>query len=126
RGEQAPGGGGRDRPGRGEVKEVGQVGEVDSVMQPRGAGVLQRDPGRDQLGGWRARRRPGAHRALSASATTSSSPPVCQNTAGPVPGPLASSDSAFAVETGSTISPSLPIPSSAAALPPAAGRPCPG
>ena len=57
--EQPAGRVGRDDPGRGQVEQVGQVGQVHAVMQDRGIGILQLEPGLDQFRGGRADRRPG-------------------------------------------------------------------
>ena len=123
--QHAAGRGRRDHPRRAKVEQVREIGEVDPVVQYRGVGVLQREPGRDQLRGRRPGRRPGRRRpgwrlsgrelgwragsgararwhgrhrsAPRAAATTSSWPPVCQNTTGPAPRWRATSDSALAV-----------------------------
>ena len=107
-GQHAAHSGRRDHARRAEVEQVREVGEVDPMVQHRGVGVLQREPGRDQLGGRGPGRRPGRrarglrrggrHRATSrAAATTSSMPPVCQNTTGPAVCWRATRDSALAV-----------------------------
>jgi hypothetical protein len=89
--EQAAGRLGRDHPGRAQVEQVRDVGQVHPAVQDAGVGVLQLEPGRDELGRGRTRGRPcggAAHcrhdMASCAAATASSTPPVCQKTTDPL------------------------------------------
>ena len=88
--EQAAGRIGRDHPGRAQVEQVRDVGQVHPPVQHPGVGVLQLEPGGYELGRGRARWRPGrgtvcgGHGAAScAAATASRTPPVCQKTTDP-------------------------------------------
>jgi hypothetical protein len=85
--EQAAGRIGRDHPGRAQVEQVRDVGQVHPPVQDTRVSVLQLEPGRYELGrgGARGRPRRGAvHRghelASCAAATVSRTPPVCQKT----------------------------------------------